>query len=146
MNSVNRWIVLTKRISLSRSDQTRKSKVDSSQLQSAASCAEYDKPKVEGDKHSLHPLDYDAIKYLPKSGRERSVSPRCREAVQLDERLISGGAIRRHVSPIGRHGLAPVTKCNDGEEQTKSQSRFNRSTSRDKHVAFDDAPYEPKFD
>ena len=133
------------RIPLSRSDQTRKSKVDSSQLQSASSCVEYDKPKVEGDKYSLHSLDYNANKYLPKSGQERSVSPRYREADQLDDRLISGGAMRRHVSPIGRHGLAPVTKYNDDEEQTRSQSRFNRSTSRDKHVAFDDAPYEPKF-
>ena len=134
------------RIPLSRSDQTRRTRVDSSQLQSASSHAEHDGLRVERDKkYSLHSLDYDANKYLPKSGRERSVSPRYREADQLDDRLISGGAIRRHVSPIGRHGLAPVTKYNHDEEQTRFQSKFNRSTSQDKHVAFDDAPYEPKF-
>ena len=133
------------RIPLSRSDQTRRT-YNSSQLQSASSHAEHDGLEVEkGKEYSLHSLDYDANKYLPKPGRERSVSPRYREADQLDDRLISAGAMQRPVSPIGRHGLAPVTKFNDDEEQTGSQSRFNRSTSRDKHVAFDDAPYEPKF-
>ena len=82
----------SERISLSRSDQTRKTKVDSDQLQSASSYAEHDKPKVEGDKkYSLHSLDYDANKYLPKSGQERSVSLRRREADQLDDGLISIG-------------------------------------------------------
>ena len=103
------------KVSLSRSNQTRKSQVDSSQLQSASSCAEHDKPKVERDEYSLHSLDYDANKYLPKSGRVRSVSPRHMEADQLDDGLISRGAIQRHVSPIGRHGLAPVTRYNDDE-------------------------------
>ena len=119
------------RMPLSRSDQTRRTMVNSSQLRSASAHAEHDGLEVKRDKkYSFHSLDYDANKYLPKPGRERSVSPRYREADQLDDRLISEGAIRRHVSPIGRHGLAPVTKYNDDEEQTRSQSRFNRSTSR----------------
>ena len=74
------------------------------------------------------------------------MSARPREADQLDDVLISKGAIQRHVSPIGRHGLVPVTKYDDDDEQTRFRSMVNRSTSRDKHVVFDDAPYEPKFD